>query len=580
MAGDDEPLAASNGVDSPSDRDTLPPPSATFDPNCSDPSGNNTTSGNISVPVRDAKTAVDSVVPDLMRVYESMTQSSTPQDHAAETTVLRPPVTAYAPSAAKMVAEASARQGQPSDTYYNMHSWGFEASNVIIPPIPEAAFAAMGAAVGDHTDFAEADEVPSSQNNNNNDPAVTVTSTAGRNLRKRMASQAPLKEDSGSTSGNSTSEGRSSSKSRRKGKDKDSDARWSKRFTWPDELHRDFVSAIFDVGLKHSSPSTILECMPRHAQITSERVKSHLQKYRLHREKAKKDFMTSYESTVSRMQKEGLEKVHSLAGGEVPALLTYATLSNQDIGAEQAPSGARVVGRSAAEESRQAPSTSQQQPDQGYLMLPRLTEDEKRSPLGSSMGYLIGLFFSLKQQLVSQRAAKVQAAVAMAAASVTQQDHPVSDVFDSFIAGQPGPLSGYDGLGRPVMAAPQAVAPSTRSNLEESNMMKREMQNQMAFQNKMRALKQQELNKYRRPDGGYEMEHIQAHDHPTEEESEDGILKGAGFADQDFQGAGETADDGPAHGRDRSRGLSIGVSDEFWNSDVVDDQLFEFLLNN
>ena len=39
--------------------------------------------------------------------------------------------------------------------------------------------------------------------------------------------------------------------------------------------------------------------------------------------------------------------------------------------------------------------------------------------------------------------------------------------------------------------------PSTRTNLEENTIMKREMQPQMVFQNKMRALKQQELDKYK-----------------------------------------------------------------------------------
>ena len=36
-------------------------------------------------------------------------------------------------------------------------------------------------------------------------------------------------------------------------------------------------------------------------------------------------------------------------------------------------------------------------------MLPQLTEAEKASPIGAAMGYLMGLFFSLKQQLIIQR---------------------------------------------------------------------------------------------------------------------------------------------------------------------------------
>ena len=40
------------------------------------------------------------------------------------------------------------------------------------------------------------------------------------------------------------------------------------------------------------------------------------------------------------------------------------------------------------------------------LQLPNLSAAEKTSPIGASMGYLMGLFFSLKQQLLAERASK------------------------------------------------------------------------------------------------------------------------------------------------------------------------------
>jgi hypothetical protein len=51
---------------------------------------------------------------------------------------------------------------------------------------------------------------------------------------------------------------------------------------------------------------------------------------------------------------------------------------------------------------------------------------------------------------------------------------------------------------------------------------------------------------------------------------------------QDFQGAGEAAADGGGvmFEGERNRSMSIGASEDFWNTDVVDDQLFEFLMNN
>jgi hypothetical protein len=61
-----------------------------------------------------------------------------------------------------------------------------------------------------------------------------------------------------------------------------------------------------------------------------------------------------------------------------------------------------------------------------------------------------------------------------------------------------------------VAVAPNPQASASRTNLEESNLMKREMQNHMAVQNKMRALKQQELNKTKTTNNGagHDQSHI------------------------------------------------------------------------
>jgi SHAQKYF class myb-like DNA-binding protein len=43
---------------------------------------------------------------------------------------------------------------------------------------------------------------------------------------------------------------------------------------WSEELHKHFVEAIYDCGLRHSSPSVIMENMVLHPEsLTSERVK-------------------------------------------------------------------------------------------------------------------------------------------------------------------------------------------------------------------------------------------------------------------------------------------------------------------
>ena len=211
---------------------------------------------------------------------------------------------------------------------------------------------------------------------------------------------------------------------------------------------------------------------------------------------------------------------------------------------------------------------------------------------------LMGLFFSLKQQLMIQRARE-------AGSAERAGNAPVQDVFNSFVAGSavaaPVPSSGAVFIpdaptpGQPQQsyepAAKAAAAPSSRTNIEENSIMKREMQSQMAVQNKMRALKQQELNKYKTVD---HPQYLVLEDDkgkiaasadpqvpiPAAKEEE---MKG-GEASSRMQGAGESAaNDGVADDvrqAQRQRALSIGGPDEFWHTDGVDEQLFEFLLNN
>lgn len=388
----------------------------------------------------------------------------------------------------------------------------------------------------------------SSSNNSRHDEQASVGSTSSGG----GGDPPPARGGGDSSSGRHHSHSGGSNKRRKSAKD--TDGRWSKRFTWPEDLHRDFVSAIFDVGLKHSSPSTIMEYMPPHDKINSERIKSHLQKYRLHRAKSREEFLTSYETSLKKMNESGLEHIQALAGGEVAAHLTYSALHAPDedatdpnnptsSSAGELRTDVPASGSAAASSSRRPsggpiPSSSTtgsapNPPKEGTLILPRLTEDEKQSALGTSMGYLMGLFFSLTQQLMAQRAAaaealrareaaRAQAAAAAAAAAALQASNPpVAAVYDAASidassvtsAAAPGGGNATGAMSAAAAAAfaaatggggaaGAAAGPSTLSNLEENSMMKREMQSQMAFQNKMRALKQEELKKWRRANGG------------------------------------------------------------------------------
>ncbi|KAL8001456.1 putative Myb domain, Homeobox-like domain superfamily protein [Plasmopara halstedii] len=79
--------------------------------------------------------------------------------------------------------------------------------------------------------------------------------------------------------------------------------RKTKRFVWPDDLHRLFVAAIFDVGLKNASPKTLLTLMEPvepDAGLTTEHLKSHLQKFRLNYERSRIEFLEYYDRSAKR----------------------------------------------------------------------------------------------------------------------------------------------------------------------------------------------------------------------------------------------------------------------------------------
>jgi SHAQKYF class myb-like DNA-binding protein len=112
-----------------------------------------------------------------------------------------------------------------------------------------------------------------------------------------------------------------------------------KRFIWSDQLHAQFVAALFDHGLKTASPRLLLDLMPTPGDLTTEHVKSHLQKYRLHRDKSREDFLHRFaqqldqgfekdDTVVQRVCCEeagsscrSLPLVHSIAPMKIPQLV-------------------------------------------------------------------------------------------------------------------------------------------------------------------------------------------------------------------------------------------------------------------
>jgi SHAQKYF class myb-like DNA-binding protein len=183
---------------------------------------------------------------------------------------------------------------------------------------------------------------------------------------------------------------------------------------WTEQVHRQFVEAIMMSGMKQASPSVILDHMSyQHASLSSERVKSRLQKYRRNRDKSESEFMQEYDSwmqtaltmgatttaspsTIAEMMGSTDDRPH-LLGGHAAAFLSFAAL--------------------AEEHSTALPITMPLPPDPppqdfvgARIPNPALTPQERKSPLGSSIMRVVALCRSMTQYLLQQREAANQEA--------------------------------------------------------------------------------------------------------------------------------------------------------------------------
>ena len=217
----------------------------------------------------------------------------------------------------------------------------------------------------------------------------------------------------------------------------------AKRSHWPEGLHRAFVSAVFEVGMKHSSPTALLDQMADNNELTVERVKSHLQKFRKNREKSHSEFIDSYDSALARFLSEearGSPPSYTADGfraGEAAAFLAHASmaedtgklvqphssygssleavpLQNSTGGGTQlSPAGAATAVGSSLDVGGTVGGT-------GAIRLPELTVEERESALGKSMTHMVSLFFSLRDVLLRERAAAAAERATSSVASVEE----------------------------------------------------------------------------------------------------------------------------------------------------------------
>lgn len=199
---------------------------------------------------------------------------------------------------------------------------------------------------------------------------------------------------------------------------------------WSADDHRHFVEAVFTMGMKHASPSVLLDSMNNAHEfpLTSERVKSRLQKYRNHGDKSKADFMQEYDTFLQRalhigrqsatarliptstlLQFMGLEL--PLYGGEAAALSTYEMLYQSNCptrpgssqGGEEGEFDATVHRFLTPDVLKRGSETLLDHCQGQTLEIPQLTEEEKASPLGSCLEHIMGTFQALTSQLEQQR---------------------------------------------------------------------------------------------------------------------------------------------------------------------------------
>ena len=162
-----------------------------------------------------------------------------------------------------------------------------------------------------------------------------------------------------------------------------------------------------------------MEFMNPNPNITSERVKSHLQKYRKNRDRSRKEFMTSYENSLQGFKNQTgadfdddtSEDRGGLTAGEAAAFCTHVVSSQRE--------GGGSYDSSTSRRSSPVPMTN----SGGTLNLPNLTTEERDGPIGRSFDCLMGLFQSLSQQLEASRGGGIMSAAPSAHLPASSQSH-------------------------------------------------------------------------------------------------------------------------------------------------------------
>lgn len=187
---------------------------------------------------------------------------------------------------------------------------------------------------------------------------------------------------------------------------------------WSEALHRSFVGAVLEVGLQNASPAVIMQGM-HHVppDVTSERVKSHLQKYRKNKDKNKDEFLEEYDAWIRYAKRAGslpnptssavlpsgssaaaVRQPSRLHAGDQAASLSWSVLNE---GKTRTPAISLPPGNTFQPSMPNVASKNQQS---FSFAIP--TEEELATPLGASIAQLLSVFPPMVQCLMEEREAK------------------------------------------------------------------------------------------------------------------------------------------------------------------------------
>lgn len=205
----------------------------------------------------------------------------------------------------------------------------------------------------------------------------------------------------------------------RKKSKRESGERWNKRFTWPDDMHQKFIAAVFDVGFKHATPALIVQqiasnCLEQKKDlppaVSTEAVKQQLVRYqqvheRYRRETSEKNSCGTTGSP-SDSNFGALRTLSSLMTDEILNTFSVNNALGLSSSSKPFPAQSSKFTRTMVEADRNKLLVEKYESDVVLeeIMFPNMTEEEKASPLGTSIGLVMALLVCVKDQLMNQRA--------------------------------------------------------------------------------------------------------------------------------------------------------------------------------